>query len=298
MLTSILLFIGVGMITVTVLTLLLPNFQRQKQLASLASWLNKSDVEIHSLNQNQMVRLISENILPRIDKKWSIKFIFGKGFYEKYHKLGRKESYMEYLAQMILKSLMMVPALFFLAIVAESALLYWLIPASIAVLFYTFLNDINSQYRKRQNQLINDLPNLISKMILALETGKSFTLVFDEVADQSKPLLAEMIKKLIANMQIMDRKAALQEFAKDVDLPVIYDFVSVVNVGMDKGYKEAIPDFESIKNDLRELRKLSLIEQTKGNPAKMNLFYVILIAHILVFLFLAFIKIFSQLTNI
>lgn len=298
MLTSILMFIAVGMITVSVLTVLLPDFKRQKQLASIASWLNKSDAEIQTLNQSQMVRLLSERILPAIDRKWSIQYLFGKKFYEKYQSLGRSESYMVYIANIILKSLIMVPPILFLAFATKNPLVYLLVPVSIIILFYSYLRGINQLHKNRQNQLINDLPNLISKMILALETGKSFVEVFTQVADQSNDLLANMLKRLIANMQIMDRKEALQIFANEVDLPVIYDFVSVVNVGMDKGYKEAIPDFNSIKNDLRSLRKLSLVEQTKGNPEKMNLFYVILCAHVVVFLFIAMTKMFSLLNSI
>ncbi|MNW32164.1 hypothetical protein D3C74_91000 [compost metagenome] len=298
MLTSILWFISVAMITIAVLTVFLPNFKKQKQLASIASWLNKSDVEIQALNQGQMIRLISERILPAIDQKWSVQYLFGKKFYEKYQSLGRPEPYMVFLANIILKSFIMVPPVLLLGFVTHNTLAYILIPVSIIVLFYTYLRGINKLYKNRQNQLINDLPNLISKMILALETGKSFVEIFTQVADQSSELLADMLKRLIANMQIMDRKEALQIFANEVNIPVIYDFISVVNVGMDKGYKEAIPDFNSIKNNLRSLRKLSLIEQTKGNPEKMNLFYVLLCAHVVIFLFIASIKMFSMLNSI
>ncbi|GIO79646.1 hypothetical protein J6TS7_32560 [Paenibacillus dendritiformis] len=134
--------------------------------------------------------------------------------------------------------------------------------------------------------------------MIALETGKSFLSVFQQVAEDCDPLLGEMLKRLIANAQNMPMRDALQLFAKEVDLPVMYDFISVINVGIEKGYKEAVPDLDSIKNDLRELRRLSLVEMTKGNPEKMNIFYTLLICHILIFLFLTFINLFSVLNSL
>lgn len=298
MVASILLFISILLTVIPILILVLPNFKKQKQLASLASLLNMSDIELRTLNQNKMVRLFSERILPRIDRKWSIEHLFGRKFFEKYNSLGRSETYMEYIAGILLKALILVPPVIFLYFVLKEPLVLLLAPAAVIILFYAYLYEINRHHKNRQNLLIKDLPNLISKMILALETGKSFTHIFNEVADQANPLLSDMIKRLIANSQIMPQQEALQLFAQEVDLPVMYDFISVINIGMEKGYKEAIPDFNSIKNDLRELRRLSLIEQTKGNPEKMNIFYAILCVHIVIFLFMTFTKMFSYMNSI
>lgn len=295
---SILVAIGLFLIVIPCLQLVLPNFTKQKEIASIASFLNKSDLEIQKLDQNVLVKMFSQQLLPRVDAKWGIDRIFGKKLYEKYTSLGRKESFIEYISGLMVKSLIMVPPVIFLSIVTKNTLVLFLAPSFSVVLFFSYVKDIDRLYKNRKNTLVRDLPNLISKMMIALETGKSFSTVFQQVADESNPLLSEMLKRLIANAQIMPMRDALQLFAKEVDLPVMYDFISVVNVGIEKGYKEAIPDLDTIKNDLRELRRLSLIEMTKGNPGKMNLYYALLISHILIFMFLTFIGLFSALNKI
>ncbi|BFH18338.1 hypothetical protein PMJ10TS2_79670 (plasmid) [Paenibacillus melissococcoides] len=276
---------------------MLPNFARQKEVASIASFLSKNDADIHQV-QNAIVKMFSQQVLPRLDQKWGIDRIFGKKLYEKYTSLGRKESFIQYISGLLVKSLIMVPPVIFLSIVANNALILLLAPIFSIVLFLLYVRDINRLYNQRKNTLIRDLPNLISKMMIALETGKSFLSVFQQVAEDCDPLLGEMLKRLIANAQNMPMRDALQLFAKEVDLPVMYDFISVINVGIEKGYKEAVPDLDSIKNDLRELRRLSLVEMTKGNPEKMNIFYTLLICHILIFLFLTFINLFSVLNSL
>ncbi|WP_268627003.1 hypothetical protein [Paenibacillus alvei] len=297
-LASIMVSVAVVLIVVPVLQLIIPNFKKQKELANIASWLNKSDVELNQLNHGVLVRAFSQKILPLIDEKWSIDRIFGKKLHEKYVSLGKKESYIEYLAILLVKSLIMVPPIILLSIVLKNSLVLLLAPISIVALFIGYVNQINTLHKTRQSLLIRDLPNLISKMMIALETGNSFTDIFKMVAKDSSPLLSDMIKRLIANEQIMPMRDALRIFAQEVDLPVMYDFVSVVNVGLEKGYKDAIQDFESIKNDLRELRRLSLIEQTKGNPQKMNLFYMFLFAHIIILLIATISQLFAVMNRL
>lgn len=290
---SILIFTAVLLMVIPILRIVLPDFSKQKELANIASLLNKSEVELQQLNQGMFVRMLSQGILPRIDEKWSIDRIFGRKLHEKYLTLGKKESYFEYISGLLVKSLIMVPPVVLLSIVAKNTMVLLLAPISVSVLFYAYINDINSLYKKRQNSLIRDLPNLISKMMIALEAGKSFTTVFQQVSESSNPILGDMLKRLIANAESMPMRDALQIFAQEINIPVMYDFVSVVNVGLEKGYKEASEDFLSIKNNLRELRRLSLIEQTKGNPGKMNIFYFTLIVIVLIFLFRCFGNVFA-----
>ncbi|MEK5163179.1 hypothetical protein NYE69_12680 [Paenibacillus sp. FSL R5-0527] len=294
MVTSILLGAAVVLIVVPLLMLILPGFGRQKKLANVASLLQKSDSELTLMRQNPLIRsfAISMSKRPWLDT------IFGKKLRSMYLKLDRKESYELFMAKSIVQSILPCVMILALANALDQPIFFVMAPVSVVLFFWVSLNGITRDFKQRKNLLIRDLPNLINKMITALEVGKPLTLIFTEVSERCGPLLAGMLRKLVADTNIMSMRDALQNFAKQVDLPVMYDFVSVVNIIMEKGFREAEADLNGIKNDLRELRKLSLDELTKGSPTKMNWFYFIMIGHVLIFFFLTMIKMFSGLNSL
>lgn len=288
---SVLIFMGIGLLVGAVLMLVLPSVEHHKQLVHTASWVNQRDSPLYS---SVMVRAFSQSVLPRLDN-WNL---LGRKLRHKYEVLGKKESYFEYLAIISLKSLLLVPFIIVAGIVMEEQWLFFSAPISVFLLGALHLSDIHKQYKKRESLLIADLPNLISKMMIALETGTPFERIFTQVSEQCHPLLGGMLKQLLSHSKYVSMSDALQRFARDVNLPIMYDFVSVVQVGLDKGYKTAMGDLENIKNDLKTLRRLSLVEQTKANPAKMNLLYVVLFAHIPIFLLCTAFKMFGVMNSL
>ncbi|BFH18134.1 hypothetical protein J6TS7_38250 [Paenibacillus dendritiformis] len=301
MIISILFFTAALLIIIPVLHLILPNFHRQKHVASIASFLGKSESELRRLNQSSAIRFFSERVLPRVDKKWKIDNVFGQKLRERFNSLGREETYLEFLGKCLFQSIVVALLVLTLAVILKMPIFYLMAPVILVLSMVAQFNDLHTQFKKRQNLLIRDLPNLIGKMITSLESGKPLVTIFKQVADQNKysnPLLSTMLKKLIVNSQKMSMRESLQVFADDVQLPVMYDFISVVHIAMEKGYKEAIPDFEAIKSDLRKLSRTSMIERTASNPGKMNYFYGLLVLFVLVFLLLMAVKLFSEMNKI
>jgi Flp pilus assembly protein TadB len=279
---------------IPLLNLILPSFERQKRASTLAFYINKSDSEISRLKQNAFVRSLGD----RMQKgKW-LDSIFGKKNREMYDALGYTESYEHYLAKSILLSSLILPIPIFFAFATKVPFFAVMSPVLVGMMMFSYLRKINIKYKERQNRIIRDLPNLISKISIALEVGQPLVRIFQEVCDDCEPLLAELLKKLIANTNVMPMRSALQLFAQDINIPVMYDFVSVVNVIIEKGFHEAEDDLNSIQIDLKELRRLSLIERTKGNPEKMNLFYGLAAGHVIIFLFLMAMVMFAGLNSI
>lgn len=294
MIGSVLFSIAALVIVTSALTMVLPGFQRQKKLANMASLLTKTESEINELNQSPFIT----SLAGHIEKGGWLDRIFGKKSREIYMALEREESYSQYIAKVVLKSFFPVPMIVFITILTKQPIFIALAAMYVVMMIMAGIQGIAKEYKKRQALLIKDLPNLISKMLIALEVGTPLVRVFEEVSLSCSPLLKGMLRKMIANTNQMSMKASLQILAKDINLPVMYDFVSVVNVIMEKGFREAESDLKSIKDNLRELRRLSLVELTKGNPTKMNLFYIALIAHVLIFLFLMVLKMFGALNSL
>ncbi|WP_438498612.1 hypothetical protein [Paenibacillus sp. IHBB 3054] len=287
MLTSILFFLAAGCITVPILRLVLPGFQRQKQLVHLAALVNQTEAQRVRNGQNAIVRSFADRMAKGNGKRPLSKRR------QMYQVMAHAESYEVYMAKVVVQSLL--PGLFALVLAGMVQHFFFLLVAPVlsGLFFWMFLRRISQAYQKRQDRLIADLPFLISKMITALEVGKPLNVIFQEVSARCGPTLSALLKRLVANMGTMSQKDALQLFAQEVNVPVVFDFISVVNIVAEKGFHEAEDDLNHIKNDLRSLSKLALKERTRGNPAKMNLYYGIVIAHVAVFFFLMLIKMFA-----
>lgn len=292
MITSILFGLAALCIVIPVLRIAIPGFRRQQQLMNLAALVNQSDAQRLRLQQNAVVRSLADRLSARQGKRQSSKQR------EMYGMLGYPVSYEIYLARAIIQALL--PGGFALVLAGMVQQVFFAITGPILsfLFFWLQMRQIPQAYQKRQNQLIADLPFLISKMITALEVGKPLNVIFQEVSTRCGPTLSALLKRLVANMGTMSQKDALQMFAKEVHVPVVYDFVSVVNVVAEKGFHEAEDDLNGVKNDLRNLSKLALRERTRGNPGKMNLFYGIVIVHVVVFFFMMLIKMFGAFNSL
>ncbi|SGI77890.1 Flp pilus assembly protein TadB [Mycobacterium tuberculosis] len=222
-----------------------------------------------------------------------IDLVISKKYRQKFNALELGYTYERYLAKTILLSLLVIPLLPLLVVVTEEPLFYLGIPLLGGVFFMLGLREIEVKYRKRQRLLVRDLPNLIDKMISGLEVGTPLVEVFRVVSLQSSPLLSKYLKEMITNSNRMSISAALSIFASRINIPVIYDFVRTAQIINDKGFYEAKSELVRIKERLRGLRKQSLQELTSRNPEKMNLYYILVIAHAFVFIFMGFINVFG-----
>lgn len=294
LLSSILIFLSVLLIAGSILQFALPSFERQRRAAQMARSLNLTQAEELRRGQNAFVRQVSDFISRG---KW-LDSLLGANRREVYYRLGFEKKYEVYIAQVFLNALMMASLPLLAGLALEENILLLLSPIGFFLFGWNGLRKINAWYNQRQNELIEDLPNLISKMITALEVGKPLTVIFEEVSERCSPLLAEMLRRLIADTNIMPMKDALLGFADTINMDVIHDFVSVVNVMMEKGFREAEEDLQAIQEDLRRLSKLSLELRTQGDPKKMNVFNIIMIGHTLIFIGLMFTKLFGALNQL
>lgn len=284
--------LGVAMIAITLLRLLVPGFHNQRAMSHLAELVNQSDAERLRQSQSAIVRSLAERMRTRSRDKPESKLRF------RYRQLGYREPYEIYIVRSVGMALLPSIAMLFLGL-ASGELFFWIVsPMIAAVLSWYFINRIQSAYQKRQSRIIADLPFLIGQMTVALEVGRPLTGIFEEVSRRCDPPLAAMLKRLIANMNIMPQKEALALFAAEVDVPIMLEFTSTVNVIADKGFYEAEEDLSMIKDGLRSLSKQALRVKTRGNPAKMNVFYALVMVHVIVFMVLMMLKMFAAMNSI
>jgi len=275
MISPMLFFVSVLCMVIPMLQLVLPSFQRQRRVAQLASLVNQTEDDRLRSKQNAIIRFMAGRLSDgkrRENKRRDM-----------YEKLGRAESFELYFAKAITISLMLGVSSLLMAVIVQEIFFVIAGVSGSMMLMWMYIRKIKEAYRKRQDELIADLPYLISSMITALEVGKPLNRIFQSVSSSSGPILSGLLKQLVANMSVLSQKDALLIFAKEVSVPIFYDFISTVNIVAEKGFHEAERDLNGIKNDLRSLNKLALKERTRGNPGKMNVYYGLVFAHVLVF---------------
>ncbi|QDA30212.1 hypothetical protein [Paenibacillus polymyxa] len=282
------------LLIVPILHLVLPDFQQQKKVENLAAMMNKSENEIEQMNQNAILRFLAN----QLERKSFVDMILGENRRMVYMSLDKKDSYGLFLAKALLKSFSMVPFFIIAGLWIHVPILHVMGVLTVGLLFWSALDSIKKEMKKRQATIIRDLPSLISKMIGALEVGTPLIQVFDEVSQTSSPVLSSMLKKLISNSGVVSMKVALQGFAKSVNLPEMYDFISVVNVINEKGFREAEEDLKQIDGSLQRLSKQSMEERTRGNPEKMTIYYALAICMVLGFLVATVVKMSAMVNSI
>lgn len=263
----ILVWFSVFIILMVLLKWILPGFEKQKRMSDFALEMSKNSNE--KFNHSQLTKIM----LSQFRKKNIAVRLFGSKSYQMYLALGYTDNYEIYILKSIAKGFFMasVPYLAYLLYPEQRVLLIG-IPVLFVIFATASVGKIKKEYGKRQNLLIRDLPNLISKMLIALSSNSPLQNIFIEVSQDkdTSPLLRQMLLRLLANTEKMTIQNAVNLFAIEVDLPIIYDFASIVNIVIEKGFQEAESQLNEIKDGLRELSELSLAEQTSGQHHKIT----------------------------
>ncbi len=266
------------------LHLILPSFEKQKDAERIARLLSNGSTK-------KAVGDIDPEQLHPIQK--FIDVLIGEEFRKKYNELDREEGFESYLLKMFGVSLLMASTavLYYFFIVPFTPFLI-LGPIAIVVVMWASLDRLTKLVKKREQQILHDLPLLFERMEVALEVGRSMQDIWQEVSRRCQPPMAKLLKKLITD-SIYGEREALQTFADSIRHPTVYSLVSVVNVIRDRGFEEAESALKSIQTDMRSLRRMSLQEKNRTKPALLHVFLIVGIGIDLIFLFLMVGKMFT-----
>lgn len=287
-LTSVILALGISLFIATILHLILPGFENQRRHANRANDIVKTDHEIKKMKEGAIVNLISDQMIPKVEKKLPLDRIFGEALRKKYELLGLDETFEQKIAKITLGAIIGSLATLVFPIVTQKPIFIIVTPIMGITMFLNQIRAIDKKYKERQTKIIKDLPTLIDKMMIALEAGKPFSTTFKHVEKTSSPVMSQLLKGLIANMRIMKETEAIELFAKQTGIPVMQQFSAAVKIGIEVGYEEAYDYFEMIKGDLKTIRKTSLEELTRSKPEKMKQLYILLAIHGFVAIIIAF----------
>ena len=283
-------FIGIALFVGVVLQTVLPGVSWQKRYAVAAARLLKSHAELRRMGKDPISLYVADRLIPQLSARFSV----FENMRKMYEALGRDKTFEEALADMAVKSLIGAVPFLVLPIITKAPITILAMPLFSILAFFVMLGGIKKSYQKRQREIVKDLPKLISKLMVTLETGRPFIGALQRLEETSGPRMRKMLGRLNANIQVMGIGRAIDQFAYETGVPVMREFAAAVKVGVHNGYSEAKEHFDSIKNELRELRLAALRETTRSNPEKVKFLYMLLALHAFGAVLIAFYAIFTQ----
>jgi len=281
-----------------VLNWVIPDFEKESKAAKRAIELSRSDLEWRRLKKGRFTLLLSEKYLPKLNKTsfFNLDRLLGPKMRQMVEAIGKHDSLEEMVASKLVFALFATLPIALVSIAFET--MYFMIPVFFTLFLIKGFRDVKIAFSRMQREITKDLPKLIEKMMMALETGKSFVIVFRELELSSGPRMRKMLGRLNSNLTDMDHASAIEIFARETTIPVMLQFSNAVKIGLNSGYEEAKDHFDDIRTEILQLRKTALVEITRSRPDRVKLLQMAIIACSIGSVAICFIDIFSELGSI
>jgi Flp pilus assembly protein TadB len=214
------------------------------------------------------------------------------------HLMGREKSAEKELSTYFVKALVLALPILIVPLITGFLGYVLLYPFFVGLLIVQFYRQLKKEYQQWQAQLIRDLPDLIDKLRISFASGRDYIAAFIQIRDHSGMKMRGLIDKLISDLQYLPPAKALDLFAAAFQMPVVDRFVSAVKIAIKYGYQAADNYFQTIENDITEIRCVVIEELTKSKPEKIYQLYVLIFALVISALALKAWELFSQLGTI
>ncbi len=256
-----------------------------------------SERELQRKRDGRIITWITD-FLSGLERFTDIERLLGYDLKKMLSLMGEKKRPERIYADHILTALLAAAVLLGIPMLTGFAGYLLLYPIGVGLIIIGQAQKVKRRFRRWQNDIIRDIPELIDKMRISLASGKDYISALRTVRENSGPRLSAMLDKLINDMQIMKPSQALDEFAAAFDMPVMIKFVAAVKVGIETGYEQSENYFTHIEQDIRELRKLALEELTRNKPEKIVILKAVMVFHAIAAFGLTALKLFSEINRI
>jgi Flp pilus assembly protein TadB len=266
-------------LTVTALGIFVPKAHTNMHLAKRAENILFNEYELRKRKEGWMVKRIA-GAIPRLESIINAGGLTGSSLRRMLQLMGHNASFERVIADQIIKSLIIAGMMLIVPILTGFTGYYLLSPLGFIVGMVIQNRSIYISYKKWQNELIKDLPLLIDKIQISLEAGKPVVHALRQVYRTASPRLANLLERLILDMQIMKQTEAIDRFARATGIPEMINFSAAVKIAIENGYNSSRNNFEILKQDIRKLRVISLNEITRNKPGSLRKLQL-LMAHLL-----------------
>lgn len=256
-----------------------------------------SEWELERSREPKLVQLIID-WLPRLQEVLDIEQLFLRDLRNMNSLMGIKTRPERELARFFAQGIVGGLPILIVPFITEFYGYLALYPVAVIFLIMHGYRKHKADYEKWQREIIRDLPDLIDKLRISFASGRDYLSAFIQARDTSGPKMRAMIDKLINDLQCMRPTQALDIFADSFKMPAVTKFTSAVKIALEYGYESAESYFQTIEQDIMEVRRVAIEELTKSKPEKAYQLYMILMALAVGSLILKGWEIFSQVAKI
>jgi tight adherence protein C len=155
----------------------------------------------------------------------------------------------------------------------------------IMINFVIQIFSLNSMARRRKSRMLKELPDVLDLITVSVEAGLSFDGAVDRLVKTQDSYLSQEFSVLLKHIKMgKNRKEALREFAKRIDISEITSFVSSIIQGEELGV--SIGNILRIQSkQIRDKTRERIRERSMKAPIKM-LFPIIFFIFPVIFIIL------------
>lgn len=210
--------------------------------------------------------------------------------------MGISENSKYYLTKKFIESLIIALPCLLMPFMFHAPFLIICFFAMVAVTFASNLKQIDKDYTKWQQKLINEIPEVIDRLSICFAGGKSYQLALTEAKKDTKSQMSNALEVLLEDIRTKGVRKALAIFSQSFDLPATTRLATAISIAVESGYEQAEIYLMNIEDEMRELRRNSAMELIKGKPEKIKYLYGILFGLSVAALILKGIEITNQLS--
>lgn len=256
-----------------------------------------SERELEKRRENKVTQIVLD-LLPKVQELFDLEQLILRDIRKINGLMGVKNRAERELAIFIVHGLVGGLPVLIVPFITDFAGYFLAYPVAVFILIWQRYRKFRANYEQWQKEIIRDLPDLIDKLRISFASGRDYISAFVQARDSSGPKMRVMIDKLINDLQCMRPTQALDIFAESFQMPAVTKFTSAVKIAIEYGYESAENYFQTIENDIMEVRKVAIEELTKAKPEKVYQLYLVLLSLAVGSLLLKGWEIFSQVNKI
>lgn len=256
-----------------------------------------NEQELAIFQENKLTRILLE-LIEKIKRNINLENLLLREIRQMLTLMGQKRSAEKELAGYLMRGLSLALPMLLVPLLTGFVGYFVLYPLFVGIIMLQCYRELKKDYRQWQAELVRDLPDLIDKLRISFVSGRDYIAAFIQVRENSGMKMRGMIDRLISDLQCMRAAQALDLFAEAFQMPIVNRFASAVKIAIKYGYGAAENYFQTIENDITEIRCAVIGELTKSKPEKIYQLYLLIFALAVGALSIKAWELFSQLSTI
>lgn len=166
--------------------------------------------------------------------------------------------------------LMAVPVL------TQQILFIVLYPIGVVIIFWTGLQKIEKAYRKWEQGLLRDVPEVIDYLRISFTVGRDYISAIRQASRSCNEAMEKALSRLVQDIEQHGANQALRHFSLHYDIPVMSKLTAAITLAVENGYESAEAYLIKIEEEVLLLRQEAMESLVETKPNQVVKLYILL----------------------